>query len=339
MSEQLTAGRRGFFISLGMSLAALVVVLIFTVDEHTISSMLQLYPGYLAAAFFMVVLLWLVEGLRIKVLAWMLDCRQPLPWRQAVSVFLVSFFFSGVTPLAVGEMPALVYGLTRRGISAGKAAAVALVRAFLTKCTSVLSAAFLLFMGGRFVTAGMPYFRFFRGVFWLAGVSLLLYLLLICCAGPVVVALNRLFDLPCLQKLCCRKPKVKKWFDGFCAEAGRFRETVAHINRRRLPLVLLPFFLTVLYWGLYYSIAPVLLAGFGVRAPFGTAVMWQILIILVLPYIPVPGGSGAVEFGLATLFSSFVPASVLGVFIVAWRFFTYYLTLICGAVLAFRFKR
>ncbi|MDI9462769.1 MAG: flippase-like domain-containing protein, partial [Bacillota bacterium] len=124
-----------------------------------------------------------------------------------------------------------------------------------------------------------------------------------------------------------------------CAEAGRFRETVAHINRRRLPLVLLPFFLTVLYWGLYYSIAPVILAGFGVRAPFGTAVMWQILIILVLPYIPVPGGSGAVEFGLATLFSSFVPASVLGVFIVAWRFFTYYLTLICGAVLAFRFKK
>ena len=248
MSERLTAGRRGFFISLGMSLAALVVVLIFTVDEHTISSMLQLYPGYLAAAFFMVVLLWLVEGLRIKVLAWMLDCRQPLPWRQAVSVFLVSFFFSGVTPLAVGEMPALVYGLTRRGISAGKAAAVALVRAFLIKCTSCCP--LFCFYGRPLVTAACLISGFSRCL--LAGGVSLLYLLH--CCRPRCCRLNRLFDLPCLQKLCCRKPKVKNGLT-VLRGGGRFRETVAHINRRRLPLVLLPFF-DGPYWGFITALLP-----------------------------------------------------------------------------------
>jgi hypothetical protein len=66
-----------------------------------------------------------------------------------------------------------------------------------------------------------------------------------------------------------------------------------------------------------------------IRAAF----TWQVMIVLIMAYVPVPGGSGVAEFGLATLFAPFVPSHILGVFIVAWRFFTYYIPLTLGGLL------
>ncbi|HHX75483.1 MAG TPA: flippase-like domain-containing protein, partial [Firmicutes bacterium] len=254
---------------------------------------------------------------------------------SAVRVYLSTFFFAGVTPLAIGEWPAQIYALTRLGLAAGEAAAMALLRAFFTKCTLVFAAAVLL-LQGRALSGSQPLAVLSRYAFWVVAATVLLYILLMWQSGLVVRLVGFFTRLPCVARLTGSRSRFARVPERVLQETERFRTTVGHISRQSSLRLLVPLGLTVLYWGLYYTIAPLLLAGFGVQADFVATFLRQVIIMLVQPYIPVPGGSGAVELGLATLFAAFVPAALLGVFIVAWRFFTYYLPLLCGAFFALR---
>jgi glycosyltransferase 2 family protein len=335
MANGMLGGKRGLYLSILVSLVSMTVILALTVDEDTLESVLHIRPGFIAAAFLMVSLLWLVEGLRIKAIAHALNYHDPLPLRSASRVYMVAFFFAGITPMAVGEWPAQVYGLCRSGMSPGESTAVALVRTFLTKMVFVSLAAFLLFVDGRAARGNSYMFGLFRYAFWIMTATTGVYLLLMWRSGLAQTVLKRLQRFRYFQAVYDKNPKVRKVAVKLLAEATHFQETIAQINRENTLLFIIPLFLTLLFWVVFYSIALVLLAGLGVSADISTVIAWQIMIMLVIPYIPVPGGSGVAEFGLATLFAPFVPSSLLGVFIVAWRFFTYYLTMILGGALAF----
>lgn len=55
-------------------------------------------------------------------------------------------------------------------------------------------------------------------------------------------------------------------------------------------------------------------------------------IVMLADLVPTPGQLGGVEYGFSTLFSSFITAPVLSAIVIAWRFLSYYLTLIIGAI-------
>ena len=332
MSNSMPVSKRGIFVSLALSLGSLALILAFTVDEKTVESVLQLEPGFLGVATLMVAMLWVVEGLRIKSIAYALGSSHPLRLRDGCRVYLVTFFFAGITPMAVGEWPAQVYGLCRSGLSPGESAAVSLVRAFLTKTVFVVAAAFLLFVDGRAARGSSAIFILFRVAFYGMTATTAVYLILLWRAGLAQSLMQKLEQFRYFQSFYEKKPKVRAVLVKIVNEASQFQETVGHINKKNGLYFLTPVLLTALFWGIFYAIAPVILAGMGVVVDIRTTIAWQVMIMLVIPYVPIPGGSGVAEFGLATLFAAFVPSSVLGVFILSWRFFTYYLTLIFGAI-------
>jgi uncharacterized protein (TIRG00374 family) len=59
-----------------------------------------------------------------------------------------------------------------------------------------------------------------------------------------------------------------------------------------------------------------------------------VLLYISASYTPLPGASGAQEGGFALFFSGVFPAANLFVALLIWRFFTYYLTVIVGAVVS-----
>ena len=58
------------------------------------------------------------------------------------------------------------------------------------------------------------------------------------------------------------------------------------------------------------------------------------LLFLSASYTPLPGASGAQEGGFAVLFKGIFPDARLFVALLIWRFSTYYLNVIVGAVVA-----
>lgn len=55
-------------------------------------------------------------------------------------------------------------------------------------------------------------------------------------------------------------------------------------------------------------------------------------VFLMGSYIPLPGGTGGIEFGFVSFFGTFLTGSKLTALMLIWRFITYYFTMIIGAV-------
>jgi hypothetical protein len=55
------------------------------------------------------------------------------------------------------------------------------------------------------------------------------------------------------------------------------------------------------------------------------------LILAILMLLPLtPGGSGVAEIGATTLYAIFIPASIVGIFVVIWRLVLYYFNIALG---------
>jgi hypothetical protein len=232
-----------------VSLVSLAVILFLTVDEQTIESILTIKPGYLTLAGLMITVLCLVEGLRIRMIALSLGYRDVLSLYDAVRVFLVTFFFAGVTPLAIGEWPAQIYTLHRCGLSPGESAAVSLVRSFLTKCVSVVMAAFLLFVDTRVGRSSGLLFTLFRYAFWVLTATTAVYLLMMWQAGLAQSVLSHLQRYRGFQALYQRRPRLRRFIDRLCSEAVEFQQSVRQI-KRGFSLILPLLFILSCSWGL-----------------------------------------------------------------------------------------
>ncbi len=333
--DGLTRGRRkGLIISLVLSLLSLSLLLYFTWEEETLNSLKMINIWGLLLASVLVVCLWVLEGLRNKVILLSLGSSARLSLMASARVFLVTFFCAGVTPWAIGEWPSYILGLARQRVLPGEAAAAALLRSFFTKSFFLLCSGMVIVLNESLGTIGSAALLF-RGAFTVVALSFLAYFLIMLKPGLALAILELLHKITPVRKIFDSRCSLTKFFQALLEEACRFQACMKKILDRGLGFLVLTFVLTAVYWMAYFSIAPLLLWGLGLNPSYLTVVSWQMIIVLVLTYVPLPGGSGAAEFGAASLFAGFVPSPLLGIFILAWRFFTYFVTLMAGAVALF----
>ena len=55
-------------------------------------------------------------------------------------------------------------------------------------------------------------------------------------------------------------------------------------------------------------------------------------VMLMGSFVPIPGGSGGLEYGFIAFFGNFLVGSKLTAIMLIWRFITYYLGMIVGAI-------
>ena len=60
--------------------------------------------------------------------------------------------------------------------------------------------------------------------------------------------------------------------------------------------------------------------------------------MLIGSFVPIPGGTGGLEYGFIKFYGFFIFGSTLSAVMIIWRFITYYFGLIVGGI-AFNFKR
>ena len=100
---------------------------------------------------------------------------------------------------------------------------------------------------------------------------------------------------------------------------------------------LLAFLFGVIYNVALYSIPYFLIRAFGVSAgeiSYFKVLELCLICFLAVTAIPTPGNSGAAEISFYAVFSSFLLGGQLFWCVIAWRFVTYYLFIIVGAVLS-----
>lgn len=55
-------------------------------------------------------------------------------------------------------------------------------------------------------------------------------------------------------------------------------------------------------------------------------------VMLIGSFVPIPGGTGGLEYGFIKFYGNFIKGSVLTAIMITWRFITYYIPMIIGAI-------
>ena len=70
----------------------------------------------------------------------------------------------------------------------------------------------------------------------------------------------------------------------------------------------------------------------------GVAIVVSAYVMIIGSFVPIPGGTGGLEYGFVTFFGNFITGSKLSALMLVWRFITYYFGMILGAI-ALNIKR
>lgn len=317
--------RRGAWLTTALSLIVLAVIVGARAKE-TVAVLAGANLVYLAGAMVAIALAWLMRALRLEVVA--RAAGRSLSALRLTRIYLAACFAAHVTPFSSGGIPLQVYLLVRQGFSYGTATAISLVDLALTGFIFLLMAPLFLVLGGSFQSAGV-----------LAAIPPLLGLAAFL-AFTVVLAFRK--NDPDLPGWVQRRPKLAaffarprpaRWLAGIDGELRRLRWGLSVTLKRGVSPLLGLMLYTLLYWAFFLSVAPLVLASLNQSFAWGTVMWRQMLINFLMPLVPTLGGSGGAE-GLAFwLFKGQAGGAALGAFVVLWRFFTFYTSLILGGFL------
>jgi len=326
---------KGLIFSLLIGIAVFLVVFLFTIDKNTLKSFQHMDEEFLWLAVIAVFLSVIVEGLRIQVTARAIG--EKIGFWQSVKVFYISFFLGGITPYYSGTLPAQILLYSKNGICIGKGTMIATLRPIIKTIIFMISTPIIFLY---FDDSLDKYLEDFEVLSWFVlFIAVIFSLLLIIIFILIMKSPGKIKDfVQWIKKYhffekYLNTPKIKEKIEKLFFQVNQFHNSYNLLLSHPGEVALI-FVYTALYWLLYFSIAPLLLLAMDIQLNFLLVIIIQVIIFFLLPFLPTPGGSGAAEIGFASLFSFFVPAHLLGIYVGGWRLFTFYLNILIGAILS-----
>jgi uncharacterized protein (TIRG00374 family) len=136
------------------------------------------------------------------------------------------------------------------------------------------------------------------------------------------------------------------WATRLGLHAGRWRviqrslratkEGIGALRHARVGPMAAAFLASMLHVALRLTVLPVIALAMDPTLPFAQLVLWPLVLLYGGAVAPAPGGGGAVEYAFTFAFSDVMTPAVLGGALVWWRFYTFYLYILLGAISAGR---
>jgi uncharacterized protein (TIRG00374 family) len=302
---------KGLRIFLFITFLAVTVILVFTVSGETKEELKLISPLFIILTVLSVFLSQLFNIWRLRYIIKALGKK--ISWSGAFYYTIGGLFLGGVTPLQVGGVPLQLYICRREDITIPEASAAIFTRGLLSVFVLPFLAPFIYYYRVYFTAGIMQGIVKYLSVFY--GVAILLFLF-------VIVRTDWL---------------TKKFKGKFFKGVIEFKQVFRKEFVKRKGAFFKAYLLTALSLAFHFLIAFLLLRGLGVRAHFFKATVLQIVLTYGLAFMPTPGASGLAEGSAYGLFRDLVPRSILGIYVVLWRFFTGYLGMIIGGIALSRF--
>jgi hypothetical protein len=247
-----------------------------------------------------------------------------LPFLTSLRTSLGGDFGASITPARVGAEPARFLILAESGIPASAAMVILYAELFLEMLSLVVvvAAIALVFDASGPATAAMigvigGYAGFVLGL------------------GALGVILSRrnLGEEPPgwarrVKLHGKRWEMVQSWF-------ARVRMTVDAFKSMRLRWAVMALIASIAHVAVRLTVLPVIVYSSTIAdVPLSPLVVWPLGIIYGAGVVPAPGGGGAVELAFRATLGQVIPPDLFGAALVWWRFYTFYLYVGFGALIA-----
>jgi uncharacterized membrane protein YbhN (UPF0104 family) len=249
-----------------------------------------------------------------------------IPFWTGVRVCLGGDFGASITPARAGAEPARYLILYESGLRGSPLIIVLYAELFFEMISLVIvaSAMLLIFDATRSaavaVTATMGMYA--ASIFAVAGVATFL-------------ARRNLGDTPApwatrLHLTGKRWAFIKKWVD-------RIRDAVTGFRTMHRGWGAASCLVSVVHVAVRFTILPALVlttTSAVASVPIGPLILWPFSFIYGAAIVPAPAGGGAVELAFRASLGGTIPAATFAAALVWWRFYTFYLYIALGALVA-----
>jgi uncharacterized protein (TIRG00374 family) len=317
--------RRGLIIAITLSAATLIIISLLTLDRNTFTALSDLSPLFLLLAAALSLGRWLWSALRMRILV--KSTGRQVPFRNIIKTVYGGYFTGLITPWRAGGVTGEAVFLYTYGLEAGEAVAVVSFGACISTFLLILFFPLAIWLASRNIDFSVTLQGF---VFSALGIGLIfLAVVLLAILKPdAAVGKTLMRYSPSFLK---RRGWYQRFLDRLSNEIRTFGLSLRQIvglGGAKLTAVVV---LTLLYWISGFMAIPVALVGLGYGSFFWKAIIAQLVIQILLPFVPTPGSSGFGEVGFLFVYNSILPeVGVAALLTLIWRFIDFYLGLLVG---------
>jgi hypothetical protein len=317
--------RKLLILSIGISVLAIIAVFAITVSEETLLSLSSIRPGYLFLAILFHFLAWLIWSLRIKVMSNAVGGK--ISFFDSIKIVVSSQFFACITPSKAGGEPVRIGLLNRNGLSVGDATAVVVGERILDALVLMTMAPISLFIFRDL----MKHNTVLIFEFWVAAVLFFVLLVIVIYIAARPEKVKQFFRHPLVSKIRVKVP-IFRDSERINAEIDNFHRGLWGFIRGGRKDLSFSLILTIPRWLLEFVIASFILLGLNADPMWMESIAAQVILMMIVMIPITPGSSGIAELGIAPLYAGVLRKPMLGVFVLLWRFVTYYITLIVSGI-------
>ena len=323
---------RGWFaLTIFFSLAVIIIIFATTFNQETIGYILSfnlLFLGLAIVFRFLALVLW---GVRIQVMSGSLGYHVKLPY--CVNMVLAGLLAGTITPGQAGGEPVRVHELYRAGVKIGDASAVVIMERVLDGIILTVMGILLMILMTRYIESIFnPALILLVIIAWIFLISFLII--------PVLAIKypekTKKILMKLINWLATRFSRFSNSLQSITERADHeidnLFESMTHFTGKSWKGLFFGGIVTALFWISEFLVASVLMMGLGLGPFILESFFFQILIAIIMMIPLTPGASGVTELSTSSLYALIIPSGMIGIFVILWRFVTFYLNIILGAI-------
>lgn len=248
-------------------------------------------------------------------------------------------FFNAITPFSTGGKPYEIYALKRNGLKVVDASNVAIQNFIVYQIALVLLGLITLIYNHQFKLFAETHLLTQLVILgFLVNTSVIVLLFFITFAKKsnrsIVNFFVKVFNkLRIIKDEKGTQSKLHDYLDEFHGGA-------VILLKDKLKFIGMVFLHFISLLSLY-SIPLIVLYGMGNYTSLNgfTSILASAYVMLIASFVPMPGGTGGIEYVFLVFYGNFISGSTLNAVMLVWRFITFYLGIVVGAIFLSRGKK
>lgn len=309
------------------------IVLYFSLKDNaveTIGELKNMNILFVLLAVIFVSFYWIFRSLSLYIFT--KKFKSNFKYTSALKLTLTTLFFDGVTPFSSGGQPFQVYYLKKHDLPVVDGTNI-IIQNFIVYQIALVFLGVVAIISNRI-------FNIFPQVGLLQKLVTIGFIInLLVTIGLFSIAFLKKFNkfickvvIGILFKLKVIKSK-EETLDKFNTNVSNFNKGAKELlkNKKLFIKGITYNFMALIC---FYTIPVIILFAMNDFTSFNLllSIVASAYVMLIGSFVPIPGGSGGLEYGFVAFFGNFLQGSKLTAIMLIWRFITYYLGMIVGAI-------
>lgn len=298
--------------------------------EQIITQIIHMNPLFLVGAFLLVLMYWFFRIITVHNLA---QSFQPnYTMKEASYLVVETNFFHAITPFSSGGQPYEIYSLKKSGMKLTEATNVS-IQNFIVYQIALVLLGMVAIISNYFLHLfpANPLLQKLVTLGFVINTFVIIVLFMVTFGSRVnQKILESIIHI--LGKLRIVKNPEDKIGD-FSKYVSEFHAGAKILLTDKLNFIKLILLQLISLCSLY--LVPLMLfyatGDFDTCNPF-TVIVTSAYVMLIGSFVPIPGGTGGLEYGFVQFYSNFISSGLVTAVMLVWRFVTYYFGMIVGGV-------